>query len=47
MWPRNQLEARYEIKSTIVGEDPRVEKEAHILNRKVVWHPGVGIADTV
>ena len=41
---RNELEKHFEIKSTIVGEDESLDKEVHILNRKVTWHKGIGLS---
>ena len=43
-WLRNELEKRFEIKSTTIGEDETLEKEVHILNRKVTWHKNVGLS---
>ena len=28
----------------MIGEDESLEKEVDILNRKIVWHKGVGIS---
>ena len=43
-WMREELEAKYEIKVTIIGEAPDLAKEGRILNRIIRWHPGRGVS---
>ena len=43
-WLLKKMGAKYAIKSTMIGEDKDLPKEARILNRLLTWHPGVGLA---
>ena len=43
-WFKGELEAKYDITTTIIGEDRAMGKELKILNRTVVWHDGIGIS---
>ena len=38
------MESKFEITSTIIGEDAELSKEVVILNRKITWHSGLGLA---
>ncbi len=42
-WLEGVLKARYSIKTTVIGEDNKLEKEVRILNKIVRWHPGRGV----
>ena len=43
-WFKGELEKKFDITTTTMGEGPGLENELKILNRKVTWHDGVGIS---
>ena len=43
VWMQNELEAKLEINTTILWDEPGMSKEVKIMNRKLCWHDGVGI----
>ena len=42
-WLRTVLNNKYCIKTTVIGEQGKLEKHVRVLNRLVRWHAGVGI----
>ena len=42
-WFETVLRAKYCITTTFIGEDPKFEKQATVLNRLVRWQPGEGV----
>ena len=44
LWMKAQLEVKYKITTTIMGEDASLAKEGRILNRIIRWHPGRGVS---
>ena len=44
VWMKEQMEVKYKITTTIIGEDPELAKEGRILNRIIRWYPGRGVS---
>ena len=43
IWLKGKLGAKYNISTTILGEDKELEKRVQVLNRTLEWIPGEGI----
>ena len=43
-WFKQQLESKYQIKTSMIGGEPEMAKQMKMLNRTLVWHDGVGIS---
>ena len=42
-WFKSVLSSKYCIKTTVIGEDSKFEKQVRVLNRLVRWWPGEGV----
>ena len=43
-WLVSAMSKKYSIKTTMIGGDPDLAKDARILNRMLKWHDGIGVS---